>query len=239
MNLGATEALKLTSFLTAVALLVQNLEFWRLRRKLESLSLRFSPRVFSGLLGLQLASLLALNVTSTTGPAAVSVLFASTLLISVHFRGRFSGGADSMGLVLLSGLSVAAWWPEHTSTALIYIGVQSTLSYLIAGAAKLWRARWRTGAALLSFFAKTSPYDVPRGFEALLGRAHFARGVSWLTILFELSLGAALFDSKWLLVWMSAAIAFHFLNFVAFGLNRFWWVWISSYPALIYLAQTL
>jgi hypothetical protein len=144
-----------------------------------------------------------------------------------------------MGLVLLSGLSVAAWWPEHTSTALIYIGVQSTLSYLIAGAAKLWRARWRTGAALLSFFAKTSPYDVPRGFEALLGRAHFARGVSWLTILFELSLGAALFDSKWLLVWMSAAIAFHFLNFVAFGLNRFWWVWISSYPALIYLAQTL
>jgi MATE family multidrug resistance protein len=107
---------------------------------------------------------------------------------------------------------VAAWWPEHTSTALIYIGVQSTLSYLIAGAAKLWRARWRSGAALLSFFAKTSPYDVPRGFEALLGRAHFARGVSWLTILFELSLGAALFDSKWLLVWMSAAIGFGLLR---------------------------
>jgi hypothetical protein len=239
MNFAAAEALRLTSVLTALALLIQNLEFWRLRKRLEPLELRFGPGVFSGLLGLQLASLLGVIVAPSSSPLPVSVLFVSTLLVSVHFRGRFSGGADSMGLVLLSGLSVAAWWPEHTSTALIYVGVQSTLSYLIAGAAKLRRPRWRTGEALRSFFGTGSPYDVPESFQAFLKRGQLAQGASWIIILFELILGAALFDSRWLLIWISAAMLFHFLNFIAFGLNRFWWIWIATYPALIFLSQTL
>jgi hypothetical protein len=220
-------------------MLVQNLEFWRMRSSLASLELRFSPRIFSGLLGIQLASLIAVIFLSTNAPLAMTLLFASSLLISVHFRGRFSGGADSMGLVVLSALTLAAWSPDHSSTALIYIGVQSALSYIVAGAAKLRRPRWRTGEALLSFVRSSSPYDVPPYFETLLERRHFACGASWALIGFELGLGPALFDERLLRGWICAAIAFHFLNFVAFGLNRFWWVWLSSYPALLYLSQTL
>jgi hypothetical protein len=239
MSFGVTETLKLTSTLVALALLVQNLEFWRLRPSLEPLGLRFGPRVFSSLLVFQFVSLLPPLFSLQVGWAPTSLLFVSTLLISVHFRGRFAGGADSMGLVVLSGLCVATWWPEHASIALIYIGVQSTLSYVIAGAAKALRRRWRSGEALPSFVRSSSPYDVPQLFATLFENRFRAQAASWALILFELSLVPALFDSKSLQLWILCAIAFHALNFVAFGLNRFWWIWIATYPALLYLSQTL
>jgi hypothetical protein len=36
--------------------------------------------------------------------------------------------------------------------------------------------------------------------------------------------------------YLGVAAVFHFGNFLVFGLNRFFWSWISAYPAAIYLA---
>ena len=47
----------------------------------------------------------------------------------------------------------------------------------------------------------------------------------------------ALLDVRLAMLWCSVAALFHFLVFWFLGLNRFFWAWISCFPAVIYCAS--
>jgi len=236
--------LTLTTLLSGVAVLVQSAEYVSLRRTLSRLRGSFSNRIFVGLIASQillviLGCLLDANGSFELRALNSSVLFICTLLISLHFRGSFNGGADSMTLVVLSGLSVALLFthnPQATHAALLYIAVQSLLSYLVAGFAKLRKAKWRSGQALANYLQKSS-YDVPSVVRAWSRRPALCFASSWALMLFEFALLPALFDETALLGWMALGALFHLTNFAIFGLNRFFFIWISTYPALYYLGD--
>jgi hypothetical protein len=59
-----------------------------------------------------------------------------------------------------------------------------------------------------------------------------AHGILSFEILFPLSL-----TGPWLAwVFMFCGLGFHVLVFQVYGLNRFFWAWLSAYPALYYLS---
>ncbi|MET0391251.1 MAG: hypothetical protein ABW321_35085 [Polyangiales bacterium] len=171
------------------------------------------------------------------------LLFVGQLLVCIRFRGTSNGGSDAMTLVLLLAHSVAALGGTELAcrVALLYIAVQVTLSYLIAGLVKLRQADWRQGRALCHFVS-ASAYPAPRWLTRLLARPALAAPLACGVIAFESLAPLAWLDPRVCAVFLAAGACFHALNAYVFGLNRFFWAWLAGYPALaygcLYLAET-
>jgi Vitamin K-dependent gamma-carboxylase len=198
-------------------------------------------RPFLTLLCVRLGCALLLLGTGLSG--VLPLLWASQALICIRFRGSFNGGSDSMSMVVLTAGSVAAIsghavWADKL--ALYYIAVQVTLSYVVAGLAKLQHADWRDGRALQHFVA-AGAYGVPES----LGRARWLRNqglcrlLAWGVIGFECLFPCAWLGPRACLIMLALGLTFHAVNAFVFGLNRFVFAWAAAYPALLYCTQSL
>lgn len=195
--------------------------------------------------GLQLLVGAVALVTGWLGCAPL--VLALHLAMNGGYRGAFNGGSDTMVSQLGLGLTVAAAAPlipsfsaELTFAGLAHIAVQSVLSYSIAGVIKLKERAWRDGSALRTFLSHPR-YTVPRWAGGLLGDPQRSTGMalaaSWTVLGFECAFPLALLDSRVALGLCAVAAGFHLVNAVVLGLNRFLWVWLATYPAILGLAQ--
>lgn len=165
-------------------------------------------------------------------------LMALTVLGLFRWRGAFNGGSDFMTLAGLTGLlwadALRPWvGPELAWRAgLWWVSLQLLTSYFMSGWVKLKHRGWRDGTAL-PLFLDTGVYG-PLPPQNLLWRTGLARMVSWGFILWEGLFVLVFLDVR--MAWIGCALGalFHFLVFWYFGLNRFFWAWIATYPALIY-----
>jgi hypothetical protein len=186
----------------------------------------FTYRSTLVLLVLQLAAALALPWF----PHGAWIVFATSLAISVRFRGSFNGGSDSMLLVVTVSLALAHTFPDHARLAVGYCAIQLALSYVLAGLAKLRDPAWRTGRAL-AILVELPQYRVPRRL-AQLG-ARLTRLGSYAILAFELAFPLAFTSSLAATIVLSIGVAFHVANALVFGLDRFLWTWLAAYPALL------
>jgi len=250
-----------TERILALALLLQTIELWQLREVWSDAGVwRWSilrqehealPAPIRGLFGLILpyrtfSLLLVVRAFSciflAVGWGLVTpLLLVTQLAIGVRFRGTFNGGSDYMSVVVLLGLSVAAVGqssPLLAKAGFAYVCVQLVLSYFIAGVVKVVRADWRSGRALPRLVA-SNRYGAPAWLGSALRQTAMASAASWLALLFELSFPLSLFCGKWAVGWLVVGVLFHAGNVVAFGLNRFFFAWLSAYPALLYFSLAL
>lgn len=194
-------------------------------------------RAFLVVLGLRLLAAVAMLAFSQI--TLTAILLCSTVLICLRWRGTFNGGSDYMTIVVLSSLLVAQLFdrsPMVTLGCLWYIALQSCLSYFIAGVVKLRRASWRTGRALPGFLA-AGVYG-RGGFErVLITRPILTLLLSWFILLFECLFPLAFLHQSLCAAFIGCAALFHLANVAVFGLNRFFFVWVSTYPALLFCSQ--
>jgi hypothetical protein len=253
-------AMAWTERLTGVALALQTSELLQLRRAwsddgiwrwpllapehgrmlgpLRWLFARLLPeRPFAALLGLRLLAALALafGLGRWLGP----FLLLTQVAIGVRFRGTFNGGSDAMSFVLLTGLTLAQLLPASTlaqKAALLYVAVQLTLSYFIAGTAKLQHAEWRSGRALSSLVR-----DRRYGAPGWLVRGLDGRGpsgvVSWCLLGFECGFPLAWSGPAACVPLAALGLCFHLGAWLMFGLNHFVFAWAAAYPALFWCSQ--
>lgn len=174
-----------------------------------------------------------------------AILLVSTILIAVRWRGTFNGGSDYMTIIVLAAVFSANEFgqahPRWIAVSLGYVGLQTCLSYFVAGTAKLRQSEWRNGRALTGFL-RSSYYGVPEwigGQNGLLKRSGWARLGSWGILVFECLFPLSLFNPSVCLIMIGLALGFQFLNTAIFGLNRFFWAWGAAYPALYWLSQHL
>jgi hypothetical protein len=255
-----TQLLLATERLSALALLLQSLEWLQVRSVFADNGVwRYAllvPEQRALPLGLQLLCRASLPYPRFVAllwlrcAAAALVLFlgesrvwpllcVSQILLCVRFRGASNGGSDSMSVVLASALSVPALLgrtPLAIQVAFLYIGVQVTLSYVIAGLAKLRQPEWRDGRAL-RHFVLSSPYGAPGYVRRVMERPALAAALGWAVVGFECLFPLAWLDPRVCLVWLTCGVVFHAANVFALGLNRFFWAWIAGYPALIASSQ--
>ena len=236
--------LLITSRLLAFTLFLQGIEYLLLTRKEEfikvwsfenlkndlKLPFLFSDQSFKAIVVLQLLVTIAAFIAPQIYPFII--LFITSLLISIRFRGSFNGGSDMMSFVILTGviISFAGSNPEVQKFGLIYIAIHALYSYFKAGLAKIRHKDWRDGSALMGFL-KSSLYpeiraiQMPRKLSLALG---------WLVILFELGVVSLPFIKEYVGLYFVAAIIFHLIIFASFGLNRFFWIWMCSWPAIFF-----
>jgi hypothetical protein len=185
-----------------------------------------------------LARCLAGGILMYGGPSlALPIVVGLTVLGLAPMRGSFNGGSDNMTLMLGAGLSVS--FLGHGSVAtflggLYFVATHTLLSYFVAGLAKLKESSWRDGSAL-SEIGNWARY---RG--SWPGRwVVMPKTLSVMVVAYECSaplvfLGAG---SGWL--YCALGFGFHIANALLLGLQRFWPVWIATYPAVLYVSSSI
>jgi len=216
-------ALRLTEILLGLALLQQSLEHLHGPKRDRLL---FTAR----------AALCVLLVSGLWTSAALAGLALLSLLILHRFQGPYNGGADRMGLLALWCLTAAHFLPVERwrEIAFAYLGAQLVLSYFISGWVKVVNPDWRSGRALRDVFL-FSAYPVAENLRRLTERPRLLFAASWAVMLLELAFPFALLSQTTLIAALCLTAAFHLANACLFGLNRFFWTWISVYPALVWL----
>jgi hypothetical protein len=205
-----------------------------------SLNRLLQPGPYSGLLVLRLLLAVALML-GQIGLGGASLLFVLALLLLLRWRGAFNGGSDFMSLVGITGLLVAHSMGAMTDAewgwraGFWYISLQTISSYFVSGWVKLLRPEWRSGRAM-THFLDTGVYG-PLHPHSVFRRPQVAQVCSWAFTVWEGCFPLALLDARLAWVFCGVAAVFHFLVFWFFGLNRFFWAWVSTFPAVIYCAS--
>lgn len=220
-----SETVQITQYLLAGAIAVQSIEFL--------------VQPWDRWLALRLILCLMLLYPPTTAPA-VWGLWIFSLAQLYRFDGPYNGGSDKMTLLILTCLGLyhlapTDYWRE---LAVSYLAVQLVLSYFVSGYIKIINADWRAGRALCDVF-RFSAYPVA---ENLRDWANFPRllcTMSWGVIGFEVLMPLALLNPLSLKLGLCIAGLFHLMNALLFGLNRFFWIWICAYPALIWFQSAV
>ena len=165
-------------------------------------------------------------------------LFISTFLITLRWRGSFNGGSDYLTLIILLCLCIGFIHPLLAKASLLYLALQVISSYFLAGLYKIKEIKWRLGTAIYGFVSspnyKTSAYIIKKSRDPQI-----AKFAAWMVIGFELSFPLMLTHPFLTKAYLVGGVLFHLGNFLVFGLNRFFWVWCASYPALYYCAQLI
>ncbi|OIQ44302.1 MAG: hypothetical protein BM558_08450 [Roseobacter sp. MedPE-SW] len=167
-------------------------------------------------------------------------LWLVSLAMLWRYQGPYNGGSDKMTMLILSclGLAHLAPTPFWQEMALSYLAVQLVLSYFVSGWVKVVNPEWQRGEALRDVF-RFSAYPVSEGLRDLADRPRFLFVMGWAVILFELAFPLSLLDPVALKLALLCAAGFHFSNACFFGLNRFFWIWLCAYPALIWFQDRI
>lgn len=183
------------------------------------------------------AAVLLFNIIPSS-PILFAFLLLTTLAIMVRWRGPFNGGSDSMFVILLTALLINSLGNASdtvTIAAAWYITFHTCSSYFLAGVAKLKNPHWRNGS-LLPLLFDTSIYDV-KSIQKTMLNPMISTIVSWVIVLFEVSFPLAILKPQIATFYIATGMLFHLSNIYLFGLSRFFWVWVATYPALYYCSQ--
>lgn len=146
-----------------------------------------------------------------------------------------------MTLIILFSMSLGSLASDREQghrLALGYIGIQTALSYFLAGWVKVRNPLWRNGRALRSYLL-SSRYRVPELVRRLSRARGFYGVASWSVILFECSFPLIFWKPDFSILYLVLGGFFHLINIYVFGLNRFFYAWVSAYPAVFFLATSL
>lgn len=216
------EAIRLTEILMGFAFAQQSIEHLTAFKNERFL---FAPRLL-------LAALLIIGF-QTAWVSALLLLLGLTIL--QRFQGPYNGGADRMSLLILSCMCLVhvaptQYWKE---IAFGYLALQLVLSYFISGWVKVVNPDWRSGQALCDVF-QFSAYPVSESLRQWSQSPRLLFIMGWCVMLFELLFPFSLLTKTSLVVALIITASFHFANACLFGLNRFFWIWISAYPSILW-----
>jgi hypothetical protein len=220
--------IELLARLTAIAIVLQTVEFLQLRGRTAAL-FAGCKRPHAWLLWVRLV--VALTATVAPHAALFAILLVTNVQLALLWRGSFNGGSDFMTLTLTGASTLALAWPPTTRGVLLYVAVITCNSYFIAGLAKL--RTWRSGEALRGFLAR-SLYQPP---PTTMMRS--ARPLSWLVLALECGFPLVLVSPQLARVILPVMLVFHVGNAWVFGLNRFFFAWLAAYPALWACSTTM
>jgi hypothetical protein len=170
--------------------------------------------------------------------AAQTVLLGSSALLALRMRGPLCGGSDSMFFQVQLGLWVAALGtlnPLLPRLGLSWIAAQSVLSYFLAGASKLRHPGWRNGSALRHLMLSEGPYVLHVAARRLAHSSSLCILGGWGLVLFQVLFPLVLVvSSEARVALLALGCVFHLANALTLGLNRFFWAWLATYPALLH-----
>ena len=202
-------------------------------------------RTFCLILVARLIALVALPPVIAVDARAPVVGLLAVVLISgflLHARSPYGlDGSDQMTTQIYAAvflaLLVGGW--GALGVALWYVAAQSALSYFTSGTAKLISPMWRRGEVSYRVF-NTRSYGYEPVARFLRERPGMSRALDRTVIAAEMSFPLCLLVGyPVVLAFLTWGILFHLVNAAVMGLNSFFWAFIATYPAVLYVATTI
>jgi hypothetical protein len=168
----------------------------------------------------------------------VTGLLGLQFLLAFKHRGAYNGGSDFMtaqGLLVVFAVAASGRHPLVSRWVLGYVGMQSILSYFLSGVHKILQTEWRHGRAL-AVLIRAHAEGANAHWLRLLEHPGVARLAAAGVLCFELSFPVVLAGPRLAWIYFTLGLFFHFCVFRIFGLNRFFWAWLASYPSIYYLS---
>lgn len=168
---------------------------------------------------------------------ACLVVASSLLLTKRGPHGR--NGADSFSSVTFVAVALGFLSNDDVvrQEALWFLVAQLCLSYITAGALKLFEPSWRDGSAV-RWIVQTESYGHPQVARFIGASSSIAVVTAWLVIGFECAFPLVLVLPLWaswtILVF---GLIFHIANAAVIGLNTFLWSFVAIYPAVVWCAS--
>lgn len=201
---------------------------------------KVQPLNFDKTLKFSVYLLLTLSFISIVFPSlATAPLFLFCIFLQfLTFGGLYNGGSTAMSHQVAFALSIGTlliYLNLPIQFVLYYIGIQSVMSYWVAGLVKIKEKEWRNGQTLKDII-QYSNYQLPEFIKKISNYRPFMLLGSWMTIIIEISLPLFLLNIEALHLILILLFIFHIFNAFVFGINRFIFAWLSTYPAIYYLA---
>ena len=203
----------------------------------------FPARPWMFLIALRIFCCAGLLVSPPDSPLlgfSYAILFIIGSLMNLRNLAYGAETENRFSLIIIGALLLRSLLPTDVVTlaALWFIVLQVCLSYLTAGVSKLRNVSWRQGNGFK--YVATSYELVPVKkvnifFEKYTG---LTQVINWLIILFECAFPVELFAGP-VVLWCFLVAGGILHGAIAFGfrLGKFFWIWIATYPALIFIAQ--
>ncbi len=174
-------------------------------------------------------------------PYWLSLLWIFNWVIYWKFQGALTGGSDYMMNIIFLGILWGLFVDQRTG--IYFIAVQALMSYVLAGAFRLKEPSWRNGTAL-SFFLDATLFRPGACLTFLGSQVWLMRILSWTLIFLEIAFPLLIVLPQipfqpWKIALFVAGGLFHALNSYLFGINRFIYSWIATYPAIHFLSKSL
>lgn len=123
--------------------------------------------------------------------------------------------------------------------ALAFIAAQSCLAYFTSGAVKMTSPVWRSGEAMSGIF-RTRTYGDKFFYRLCKANPRLAQALAWTVMLAEVTFPLVLVVPKPAArVILLGGAAFHAGNARFMGLNRFFWSFVATYPAVSHFSRSL
>lgn len=168
---------------------------------------------------------------------AMWTLLSSSLVFNLR-RVIGDDGSDQMLSIIVLTLTLCAG-PQGTplthEVALWSLALQACLSYCAAGIAKLISPQWRGGDAIFKIFNTVTYGSEPVArFLSHTHRLNFF--LCWTVMVVESAFPLCLvLPVPLALAFLAWGAVFHLGNAVIMGLNVFFWAFLATYPAILYV----
>jgi hypothetical protein len=194
---------------------------------------RLPLTVFIVLLAADAAVLVSLMV-SPSQPFLLAC--AATVQITVLKRHWLTfDGSDQMVVVILIACFLGCAVHGHVTAraACSFVAGEVALAYLVAGAYKIRGPLWRSGQAF-SLITRTKVFGHPAVARVVHRHPMLGFVATYCVVCWELIFPLALIAPLAVLVTILViGVVFHVACAVVMGLNRFVWVFVATYPAVI------
>jgi hypothetical protein len=208
------------------------------------LDLIFNPPLLQALFYLRAARallLIAVPLTAWISGAALLLTFVIGSLLNLRNSPYGVEAHNRLSLVIIGALLLQRAAPDSvlvTSACLWFVALQACLSYVTAGVAKLRNQGWRSGSGLVSVATATTLGVPPRVARLLREHQRLAGLLTRFTILMECAFPLLLVLPAPLgFVFIAWGLLFHLAIARLLGLNKFFWAWVATYPALLFAVQ--
>lgn len=264
--LNLDKVLFYTKIIVSFSLIVSNIEYLFLINHYKTPSLFnwdiiklkhrfFSYSIFSGFFNLfssaksiafllSLRVLLSIAILLNSHLTTLAFIFFLLFITQIIFSLRIpygQDGSDQAQILIILTLFLLYFNPSNftNSTIVLFISVQLTFCYIIAGFSKLSSPLWRNGDALVLIF-RTNIYGNLTMYHIFSNYPTIKKYSALFIILLECSFPIIFFiPLKFSLIIILLMIIFHFITSITMGLNTFMFSFISFYPSLFYIILTI
>jgi hypothetical protein len=206
------------------------------RFRVERLAARVPQRIFLGLLAADACVVSALFVWPTN---SFLVLAAALLLLMQMTRHYLSyDGADELTLLCLTALAMGGLLGTPT-IAVLFVGCEVGLAYLVAGVYKAASPYWKKGRALL-LVTRTQLFGQRAIAQMLKENRRMTSAFEVLFVLWETIFPVVLFARpRVMLAMLGVGLIFHIACAWVMGLNTFLWAFGATYPCIVFTNQRI